>query len=198
MDRKVEELERHERILSAAKSVFCRRGFAQATIDEIADAAGVAKGSVYCHFKDKEDLFRNVYEALIENDVSAALDAPRPHAPAIEQIEAILDILAQRMLNLCTYGPLVFELWASATRSRFGLAKLLANGHSRWHEMIERILEEGRGRGEFSTSLDTAAAATLILAAMNGVILDSRFGQSAAIDKLEKIKHGLLLAISAW
>ena len=43
---------------------------------QIADTASVAKGSVYCHFKDKEDLFRNVYEALIEDDVSAALDVP--------------------------------------------------------------------------------------------------------------------------
>jgi AcrR family transcriptional regulator len=76
MDRKAQELEQHERILSAAETVFCRRGFDQATIDEIADTASVAKGSVYCHFKDKEDLFRNVYEALIEDDVSAALDVP--------------------------------------------------------------------------------------------------------------------------
>jgi AcrR family transcriptional regulator len=198
VDRKVEELDRHERILSAAKTVFCRRGFDQATIDEVADTAGVAKGSVYCCFKDKEDLFREVYEALIEDDVSAALEAPRPRAPAIEKIEAVLDILAQRMVNLCTFGPLVLELWASAARSRFGLARLLADGHSRWHKLIEGILEEGRNRGEFGPSLDTGAAATLILATMNGVILDSRFGQSVAIGKLEKIKRGLLLAISAW
>jgi hypothetical protein len=78
------------------------------------------------------------------------------------------------------------------------LAKLLADGHSRWHELIEGILDEGRSRGEFGPSLDTGAAATFILATMNGVILDSRLGQSDAIDKLEKIKHGLLLAISAW
>jgi AcrR family transcriptional regulator len=198
VDSKVEELERHERVLSAAETVFRRRGFDQATIDEIADTASVAKVSVYWHFKGKERLFRKVYEALVEADVSAALEAPRPHAPAIEQIEAALDTLAQRMANLCTYGPLVLELWASAARSRFGLAKLLAAGHSRWHKLIRDILEEGRSRGEFNSSLDTGAAATLILATMNGVILDSRFGQGAAIDKLEKIKRGLLLAISAW
>jgi hypothetical protein len=92
----------------------------------------------------------------------------------------------------------VFDLWASAARSRFGLAKLLANGHSRWYELIEDILEEGRSHGEFSPSLDTAAATSLILATMNGVIIDARFGQSATIDKMERIKHGLLLAISAW
>ncbi len=38
----------------------------------------------------------------------------------------------------------------------------------------------------------------LILATMDGVVLDSRFGQGDALARLEKITHGLLLAISTW
>ena len=48
---------RTSEILAAARSVFARHGFATATVDEIADAAGVAKGTVYLYFPSKRDLF---------------------------------------------------------------------------------------------------------------------------------------------
>ena len=44
-------------LLVAALSVFYERGVAQASLDEIAKAAGVTRGALYWHFKNKEDLF---------------------------------------------------------------------------------------------------------------------------------------------
>jgi hypothetical protein len=44
-------------ILDAARTVFAQRGFAGATIDAIALAAGVAKGTVYLYFESKRELF---------------------------------------------------------------------------------------------------------------------------------------------
>jgi AcrR family transcriptional regulator len=57
-------------ILAAAQGLFETQGFAAATMDEIAAAAGVAKGAVYHHFASKEALFEAVFEAA-----SAALAA---------------------------------------------------------------------------------------------------------------------------
>ena len=48
-------------VLDAAKSPFGRQGYAQMSVDEIADAARVTKGAVYHHFAGKEALFRAVY-----------------------------------------------------------------------------------------------------------------------------------------
>jgi TetR/AcrR family transcriptional regulator len=48
-------------LLDAAEEVFGRRGFAQATLKEIAELAGFAVGSVYLFFPSKEELFRAVY-----------------------------------------------------------------------------------------------------------------------------------------
>ena len=48
-------------VLDAAKSLFGRQGYAQTSVDEIADAARVTKGAVYHHFAGKEALFRAVY-----------------------------------------------------------------------------------------------------------------------------------------
>lgn len=48
-------------VLAAARSLFGRNGYAQTSVDEIADAARVTKGAVYHHFANKQALFRAVY-----------------------------------------------------------------------------------------------------------------------------------------
>lgn len=57
MPRKVSAQHR-EAILDAALECFSKRGFDATRVEDIARLAGVAKGSVYTHFKDKEALFR--------------------------------------------------------------------------------------------------------------------------------------------
>src|ERR1035438_5365415 len=54
--------ETQARLLDAAEEVFVRDGFEGAQLDEIAAAAGRSKGSVYTHFKNKEDLFLALFE----------------------------------------------------------------------------------------------------------------------------------------
>jgi AcrR family transcriptional regulator len=59
---------RKSELLAAARSIFSRRGFHEATIDEIAREAGVAKGTVYLYFKSKQEIYlaalRDGIEAL--------------------------------------------------------------------------------------------------------------------------------------
>ena len=62
VDRK--ELRRNE-VIDAAIAVFAREGFAQATMDDVAREAGIAKGTVYLYFKSKEDLFRGAIESRL-------------------------------------------------------------------------------------------------------------------------------------
>jgi len=51
-------------IISAASELFTARGFAAASIDDIASRAGVAKGAVYHHFESKEQIFQRVFEQM--------------------------------------------------------------------------------------------------------------------------------------
>ncbi len=51
------KIKAREKIVSTAKKIFFRKGYANTTIDEIAEKAGVGKGSIYLHFKNKDDLF---------------------------------------------------------------------------------------------------------------------------------------------
>ncbi len=54
--------ERREQILEGAEAVFSEKGYAAARVDEIAEHAGVAKGTIYLYFSSKQDLFISLLE----------------------------------------------------------------------------------------------------------------------------------------
>ena len=62
-----------EAILKAGRRLFGERGFAATTIDDIAEAAQVAKGAVYHHFATKEAVFEAVFD-LVSRDLVADID----------------------------------------------------------------------------------------------------------------------------
>jgi AcrR family transcriptional regulator len=78
-------------ILLAAASVFARRGYAAATLAELAKAAGFAAPSLYRYFESKEEIFLSLVE-LMKADLRATFDAPvdaaRPLAARLETLVA--------------------------------------------------------------------------------------------------------------
>lgn len=56
---------RRAAIIDAARSVFARKGFARGIIDDIADEAGIAKGTVYLYFRSK----KQIYKAVLDQDM---------------------------------------------------------------------------------------------------------------------------------
>jgi TetR/AcrR family acrAB operon transcriptional repressor len=69
-----------ERLLEAALAQFAQKGYGGATVDDIAAAAGVSKGAVYWHYKDKRELFRSVIadraRKLVEHVRATAAEGP--------------------------------------------------------------------------------------------------------------------------
>src|SRR6266540_3195196 len=57
------------RLLEAAGSVFARRGFHAASLDEVAREAGATTGAIYSNFEGKEDLFLAVFEEHVASQV---------------------------------------------------------------------------------------------------------------------------------
>lgn len=55
-----------EKILSVAEHLFAEKGFDAASIDKIATAAGVNKGLIYYHFKDKKDIVVSIFDGILQ------------------------------------------------------------------------------------------------------------------------------------
>jgi AcrR family transcriptional regulator len=82
--------EARQDILLAAAEVFARRGYADATLAELAAAAGFAAPSLYRYFESKEEIFRSLAE-LVRRELGATFDAPADRAtPLAARLEALL------------------------------------------------------------------------------------------------------------
>ena len=86
-------------VLAAARSLFGKKGYAQTSVDEIADAARVTKGAVYHHFAGKEALFRAVYAEVEAQAQARALGAGDPEEPPIDQIVAKMNAYLDAALD---------------------------------------------------------------------------------------------------
>jgi len=69
--RREQKLHRQKEILSAAFAVFATHGYEATRIDDVARQAGIAKGTIYLYFRDKEHLFRAVVRSLIQKRFDA-------------------------------------------------------------------------------------------------------------------------------
>jgi len=100
-------------VLTAARSLFGTKGYAQTSVDEIADAARVTKGAVYHHFAGKEALFRAVYDEAEADTYQRAIVARDEHDPPLGQLtsmmNAYLDAALDREIRRITLidGPAV-------------------------------------------------------------------------------------------
>ncbi len=70
--------ERRGAIIEAAMDEFIARGFAATRLDDVASRAGVAKGTIYLHFKDKEALFEELIRTAIVPLVNRLASGPPP------------------------------------------------------------------------------------------------------------------------
>ncbi|UAJ71920.1 TetR/AcrR family transcriptional regulator [Synechocystis sp. PCC 7339] len=98
-----------EQILDGALKIFTTQGYAAASMDRIAKAAGVSKPTLYSYFQDKEGLFM----ALVQN-LSQSCDPLFPHRPAIADVdlppEMFLRQLADKALTGFAQNPALLTL----------------------------------------------------------------------------------------
>lgn len=135
-------------ILAAARSVFARHGFASATVDEIAETAGVAKGTVYLYFPSKRDLF---LATLREGVTQLHAEAERLIARSESTAAKIRAFIAVR-LDYCDRNRDFFriyytELGSLPVRSS-GERPEFQDLYDQQAELLESILRLGIQRGE--------------------------------------------------
>jgi AcrR family transcriptional regulator len=84
--------ERRDDILAAALEEFSARGFAATRLDDVAERAGVAKGTIYLYFRDKESLFQELVRAMLSPLVGVIEAAPLRDLPIRVVAEMIIDV----------------------------------------------------------------------------------------------------------
>jgi TetR/AcrR family transcriptional regulator len=77
-------------IAQAAKAVFAERGYQGATLEEIAQRAGMSKATIYIYYKNKDDLFLQVVEELVNMAMAITAEEAATSKPPIEKLYAMV------------------------------------------------------------------------------------------------------------
>ena len=160
--------ERRIEILEAALTIFVKKGYSDARMDDIVHAIGLSKGALYHHFQSKRDLFIALIEhwmdqfMVIEDDQRLRA---KPSAEIIIQIARFTAKVFQRNPNWFLVEP---EIWAFANRDPE--IKEMANQlYSRVLSEFEALIKRGMKYGEFK-QVNERMIAMSIMTSLHGMI----------------------------
>jgi len=150
---------RRAQILDAASRIFARKGFAGATVSEVARAAGLAEGSIYNYFRSKEDLLVHIPRRFVEPVFGAwtpAAAGPATPEAAERQLRTLIGTMAERLRAQIAFLKVFVSALphlTPAARRRY-LQTLTAAA-----ERLEEFLRAGMRSGVFRADLNPTIAA---------------------------------------
>ena len=170
---KEEALATRARILDTAEQVFQRQGVSQTSLHDIAQAAGVTRGAIYWHFRDKADLFNAMMlRVTLPMEETAARTGDPTLADPVQHVRlACLDAL-----NKTVNDPQVRRVFEIATHKVEYVGELIAVRDRHLAARDECLLHSERGiklamqRGQLSRRIPARAAALGMFALIDGLI----------------------------
>jgi AcrR family transcriptional regulator len=179
--------ERREAIMEAALDEFIARGFTATRLDDVAKRAGVAKGTIYLHFKDKEALFEELIRTAIVPLIGRLASPPPPGASVRGALEGFARTFIQEVAGT-RRGDIVRLIVAEGPRfpgiADFYYREVISRGLAGMRAMIEL----GIARGEIGQP-DLARFPQIVVApAIVAVIWKSLFEKHSPLDATEMLR----------
>ena len=185
-----------EAILAAALDEFAARGFAAARLDDVARRAGVAKGTIYVHFRDKVTLFEELVRSALVPVIAAAESAPIADMP--------LRLFAERLIE-----TFVREIYG--TRRKDVLRLIITEGErfpqlaqiyyreviARALKVLRAVVQRAVARGEIGDDALLHFPQLLIAPGLVAVIWDALFARFEPLDVAAMMRKHLDLLFEA-
>jgi TetR/AcrR family transcriptional regulator, mexJK operon transcriptional repressor len=194
------DMEKRAAILDAAKALFTQGGFAGTSMDAVAASAGVSKLTVYSHFGDKDNLFREVIRAHVQERLPDDLFDFDAGADIRSTLVAIARRYAATETNTESVGTFraILSDCQSGGNPRFGRL-IWEEGPARMHKLMSRLLGDAAERGQLEIS-DVSRATTQFLALLKGDLLIRRlFGcEDCAVQFAEEVNTNALAAVEMF
>lgn len=178
---------RRGQILDAAQRVFSEQGFHRATVRAVAQAAGLADGTIYIYFANKTDLLIGLLDRLNDTERRPASLAQAAQAPLADSMRAYL-------------RERVEALWSNADLFRAVLPELLANPdlRKRYHdEVIAPTMKLGEGAfgalsaGGMMRDLDPSLTMRIMAGSLLGLMVLQLLGDETLATRWQEIPDAL-------
>lgn len=174
MPKKIDKEKKKDMILRAAMKLFARQGIAETKMEEVAEAAKIAKGTIYEYFKSRDELLNLSFNYLLVLINQLVRQRMTESSSPDEKIRAgFLAYLDTEALGIGEYAELFPDLWSyglrgheSETETSFDLSWIYHQFRQQYSEALKSGIETGIFR-----PIDTDSLASSITAAADGLYL---------------------------
>jgi AcrR family transcriptional regulator len=172
--------DKRPRLVDAACAVFAEKGYASTRVADIAERAGVGKGTVYEYFSSKEELLFAVFE-LTNTQISVRLDdALAAGGTAEEQLLNLLRLGAEVISEQVEMQPVILDFWAASRGKEVEdtYRRAVVSSYTFFRRRVADFIRDGQHKGEFKSSVNTEALAAIIVASVDGLGIQLYFDRS--------------------
>ena len=179
--------ERRAAIVDAALNEFISRGFTATRLDDVAKRAGVAKGTIYLHFKDKESMFEELVRTAIVPLVARIAPPAQPLGSVREALEHFALTFIQEIATT-RRGDIVRLIVAEGPRfpaiADFYYREVVSRGLA----AMRGLIQLGISRGEIRVPALADYPQIVVAPAMIAVIWKSLFERHSPLDAAEMFR----------
>ncbi len=183
------QVDKREKILYAAVRVFAKNGFYNSTISQIAKEAGVADGTIYIYFKNKDDILIKVFEEAMSVILTTLNEKMKEVDDPVEKLR----IYIENQFELATNYPDLAEVIQVELRQSAKFMKEYTNEPFRKYlNIIKDIINEGKEKGIFREDVDAGLMKRVIFGTLDEITLHwvlkgKKYDLAPVVDKLHKI-----------
>lgn len=159
--------DKYHRILEAAVTVFAKSGFHESTISQIARAAGVADGTIYLYFKNKDDILVHFFNYKTRQVFARFREEVDQAQTAIDKLRNLI----RRHLNEFQKDRFMAVLYQAETHRINRLAEeQIREMHKMYLDLIAEIVEQGQVEGAIRRDLYVGLVKRYIIGGVDEVI----------------------------
>jgi AcrR family transcriptional regulator len=175
-------------IMRATYRALCAHGYADLTMQDIADEAPVSKGALHYHYDSKRGLFEAFQRYIAERFLARLQAADDPDAPAPERLSAVLDaaLSPPETDGLRDLQRALLELTAQAPHEPAIADEIEARDH-RVSDLLAAIVADGIEAGEFRPDADPERTAEFAVTVLAGAQ-----ARQVSVDQCPETARGLL------
>ena len=159
--------EKYQAILRAAIKVFASRGFFQSKVADVAQAAGVADGTVYLYFKSKDDLLISIFNETMDDVIAKS----RGELQKIEDpVERLRKIASLHLAWLGQDRQLAVVFQVELRQSTKFMEAFSTTRLAEYFELIREVIVDGQAKGIFRKEVQPQVATKVFFGALDEMV----------------------------
>jgi TetR/AcrR family transcriptional regulator, cholesterol catabolism regulator len=183
--------DRRQEVIEAAVRVFHQKGYASASIQDVAAEVGVLKGSLYHYIDSKEDLLARIFEDSAGHFTTMLDEASGLDAPPVERLRSFAYACSLWYLQNIERVAIYATEWKHLTGKR---RKTVMGIRADYEKRLAGLIVEVKEAGEAAPDLDVDFATYYIFGALNGLPAWYRRRGADPAEKIAEAYAGLIVA----